>query len=91
MELENYTEILVDEAIKDFFRKNEDIAAVLTSTELIEIKAFALNQLPPHYVTSQMGYAFTKLEEVNIQTKVTVLKTVVMAVDKILNNRRTKE
>ncbi len=29
--------------------------------------------------------------EVNIQTKVTVLKTVVMAVDKILNNRRTKE
>lgn len=44
MELENYTEILVDEAIKDFLRKNEDIAMVLTSTELIEIKAFALNQ-----------------------------------------------
>lgn len=91
MELENYTEILVDEAIKDFLRKNEDIANVLTSEELIEIKAFALNQLQPHYVTSQKGYAFTKLEEVNIQTKVTVLKTVVMAVDKILNNRRTKE
>jgi len=91
MELENYTEILVDEAVKDFLNKNMDIASKLTSEELIQIKAFALNQLQPHYVTSQKGYAYTKLAEVNIQTKVTVLKTVIMAVDKIINNRRTKE
>lgn len=91
MELENYTEILVDEAIKDFLNKNHDIAEKLTNLEKVEIKAFALNQLPPHYITSQKGYAFTKLEEVNIQTKVTILKTVIMAVEKILNNRRTKE
>lgn len=91
MELENYTEILVDEAIKDFLKKNNDIAEIITSKELIEIKAYALNQLQPHYITSQLGYAYTKLEEVNIQTKVTVLKTVTLAVEKIINNRRTKE
>lgn len=91
MELENYTETLVDEAIKDFLNKNQDITEKLTSSEILEIKAYSLNQLPPHYTTSQKGYAYTKLEEISIQAKVTILKTVVMAVEKIINNRRTKE
>ena len=91
MELENYTEIMVDEAIKDYLDKNQEIMNSLNSDEIIEIKACALNQLPPHYVTTQKGYAITKLEEVNIQTKATVLKTVIIAVEKITNNRYIKE
>lgn len=91
MVLENYTEIMVDEAIKDYLSKNKDIQVKLSNDEVIEIKACALNQLPPHYVTTQKGYAITKLEEVNIQTKATVLKTVILAVEKITNNRYTKE
>lgn len=91
MVLENYTEIMVDEAIKDYLSKNKDVEVTLSDDEIIEIKACALNQLPPHYVTTQKGYAITKLEEVNIQTKATVLKTVIIAVEKITNNRYTKE
>lgn len=91
MELENYTETLVDEAIGDYMNKQKEIAEGLTDAELIEIKAFSLNQLQPHYITSQKGYAYTKLEEIDIQLKTNILKTVIMAVEKIINNRRTKE
>lgn len=88
MEFKNYTETLVEEALKDYFNKNTELMEKITKNELIEIKAYALNQLQPHYITSQKGYAITKLEEVNIQTKATVLKTVIMAVEQITNNKR---
>ena len=91
MVLENYTEIMVDEAIEDYLSKNQELKNSLNSDEIIEIKACALNQLPPHYVTTQKGYAITKLEEVNTQTKATILKTVIIAVEKITNNRYIKE
>mgnify|MGYP005614216977 FL=1 len=91
MILENYMEIMVDEAIKDYLDKNQEIMNSLNSDEIIEIKACALNQLPPHYVNKKKGYAITKLEEVNTQTKATVLKTVIIAVEKITNNRYIKE
>ena len=91
MILENYMEIMVDEAIKDYLDKNQEIMNSLNSDEIIEIKACALNQLPPHYKKKKKGYAITKLEEVNTQTKATVLKTVIIAVEKITNNRYIKE
>ena len=91
MVLENYTEIMVDEAIKDYLAKNQEIENSLNNDEIIEIKACALNQLPHHYIKTQKRYAITKLEEVNTQTKATVLKTVIIAVEKITNNRYIKE
>lgn len=91
MELKNYTETLVDEAIKDYLNKNEILAKELSKDDIEDIKAFSLNNLPPHYMRTQKGYAFTKLEEINIQSKTSVLKTVIQATEKIIKNRHTKE
>ena len=91
MVLENYTHQFNKQVAEDYLDKNQEIMNSLNSDEIIEIKACALNQLPPHYVTTQKGYAITKLEEVNTQTKATVLKTVIIAVEKITNNRYIKE
>lgn len=91
MELINYMEILVDEAMHDYFSKNPDLKASLSEDDLQDIKACSLNNLPTHYMRTQRGYAFTKLEEINIQSKASVLKTVIQATEKIMKNRHTKE
>lgn len=91
MDIKNYTETLVDEAIEEYLSKNEIVKNQLTEIDIQDIKAYSLNNLPPHYTRSQKGYAFTKLEEINIQTKASILKTVIQATEKIMNNRHTKE
>ena len=91
MELINYMEILVDEAIHDYFSKNPELKALLSEDDIQDIKACSLNSLPTHYMRTQRGYAFTKLEEINIQSKASVLKTVIQSSEKILKNRHAKE
>ena len=90
MKLINYTEILVDEAIKDYLSKNKEMKELLSEEDIQDIKAYSLNNLPPHYIRSQRGYAFTKLEEINIQSKASVLKTVVQGAEKVVKNRNNR-
>lgn len=90
MKLINYTEILVDEAINDYLGKNEELKEQLTEEDIEDIKAYSLNNLPPHYMRNQRGYAFTKLEEINIQSKTSILKTVIQGAEKVMKNRSNR-
>lgn len=85
--LENYTEKMVEDAIQKFLANNQEVAKHVTELDILDVMAYSLNKLPPHYTTSVKGLAYTKLGEINVQTKVTVLKTVTEGFEKVLQNR----
>ena len=85
--LENYTEKMVEDAIRKFLSNNEEVSEYITELDVLDVMAYSLNKLPPHYTTSVKGLAYTKLCEINVQAKVTVLKTVIEGFEKVLQNR----
>ncbi|MDN5304651.1 MAG: Late competence development protein ComFB [Fusobacteriaceae bacterium] len=85
--LENYMEVMVDEAVESFLNNNPDVRKNVSERDILDVKAYSLNKLPAHYITTLKGYTFTKLGEINIQTKVSILKVVVEAFEKVLSNR----
>lgn len=85
--LENYTEKMVEDAVNRFLANNKDVAEMINELDILDVMAYSLNKLPPHYTTSVKGLAYTKLSEIDVQTKVTVLKTVTEGFEKVLQNR----
>jgi hypothetical protein len=81
---------MVEDAISKFLSNNKEVAEMVQELDILDVMAYSLNKLPPHYTTSIKGLAYTKLGEINVQTKVTVLKTVTEGFEKVLQNR-TKE
>ncbi len=56
--------------------------------DLDDIKALALNQLKPHYVNTEMGELFTKLEELTTQAEVDVTNVLYRAIERVKNHPR---
>ncbi len=56
--------------------------------DLNDIKALALNQLKPHYVNSEKGELFTKLEELTTQAEVDVTNVLYHAIEKVKDHPR---
>lgn len=61
--LKNYTEIAVEEVFEEvlanFLKERTDMCTCPRCRE--DIKAFALNRLPPRYVATDRGEIFTKV------------------------------
>jgi len=53
-----------------------------------DVMAMALNQLPPKYVVTQKGAAFTKLQTLDLQFKTDVVREVLRAISKIAKSPR---
>lgn len=79
-------EILVEEALEEYIERNDKICKC--DKCLMDIKAYALNKLPPHYVVTEKGYIYNKIGEMKTQFKVDLLKTIVEATEIIENNKR---
>ena len=47
---------------------------------LADIKALALNHLTPHYVATEKGELFTKLDSVKVQSEVDVTRAIIEAI-----------
>jgi competence protein ComFB len=46
----------------------------------MDIKAIALNSLKPHYVVTQKGEMYSKLDEMNLQYETDILKALIDAI-----------
>lgn len=85
-QLKNYMEDLVEEVLRDYLNKRNDVCKC--NRCMLDMKAFTLNKLPPHYIVSDRGHLHWKLDEMRTQFTVDVLAVVIEAVEKINNNKR---
>jgi len=79
-------EHLVEETVENYLKDKEDICKCLRCK--MDIKAYALNKLPPHYIVSDRGYLHWEMDEMRTQFNVDVLKAVVEGVEKVSKNKR---
>ncbi len=56
-----------------------------------DIKSLALNNLKPHYVNSQRGLIFAKLNDLGYQFNTDIIRELVQAAEKVKNCPRCQE
>lgn len=86
MELQNYTEIMIDHLMESVLKNYDDICKC--DKCLLDIKAIALNSLPPRYVVSEKGELYKKVEELDTQIQVDVIRAITKAIEQVRNNKR---
>ncbi|MEQ6359053.1 late competence development ComFB family protein [Thermoanaerobacter thermohydrosulfuricus] len=85
MHLKNYMEDAVDQMMD---RVLKDLDVCKCDRCRMDIKALALNNLPPKYVVSEEGELYVKTNELVRQFEVDIIKAITMAAIKVNNNKR---
>jgi competence protein ComFB len=87
MELKNYMEIIVEEAVeKEWPMIKEDWAK--SKRCKLDVMALVLNRLPARYVVTDKGRIMTKIKETEVQFQADVLREVVKAIVQVRKNPR---
>jgi len=86
MKLVNYMEISVDHFMPNLLRAFPNICKC--DLCLMDIKAIALNNLKPHYVVTEKGNLYTKLDEMKLQYETDILKALIDAIAIVSKNPR---
>ncbi len=82
----NYMEEVIENLLPIVLEKYKT-EHICTCEKCIEdIKAFALNQLDPIYVTTKKGNLYAKLNEVNTQFNADVINEIINAIEIVKNN-----
>lgn len=74
----NYTEVLVDETIKDYWSQMDDVCKCRRC--FFDTKALSLNNLPPKYIVSDDGQVDEKVESFKEHNQVEIAKEVAKAI-----------
>jgi len=53
-----------------------------------DVRAFALNQLPAHYVVTKMGYVYTRLQSMNPQNQADVVTAIMKGIQLVKDRPR---
>lgn len=85
MHLKNYMEDAVEQMMD---RVLKDLDVCKCDRCRMDIKALALNNLPPKYVVSEEGELYVKTNELVRQFEVDIIKAITMAAIKVNNNKR---
>ncbi|MFA6940382.1 MAG: late competence development ComFB family protein [Clostridiaceae bacterium] len=86
MELQNYTEIMIDHLMEPVLKNYNDMCKC--DKCILDIKAIALNNLPPRYVVSEKGELYKKVEELDTQIQVDVIRAITKAIEQVKKNKR---
>lgn len=84
--LKNYMEIIVDIILPGVLEKYNNICKCERCIN--DIKALALNNLKPHYVATEKGQVYTKVNELEIQFRADTISALVSAIEKVSKNLR---
>lgn len=84
--LENYMEIAVEHILPHMLKAFPDICQCEHC--MLDVKAIALNQLKPHYIVSDMGEMYSKLDENRTQFEADVMKALVEAIIQVRSKPR---
>ncbi|SHK12464.1 late competence development ComFB family protein [Tepidibacter formicigenes] len=83
-ELRNYMEDIVGIYLGKVLQRYNKICKCEKC--ILDIKAIALNNLPPKYCVSEKGKVFTKINEMNSQFNVDIMNQLVKAVEIVSKN-----
>ena len=86
MILRNYMEEVVDRTIDEILAHRDDICKCERCK--LDIKALALNHLPPKYVVTDIGYIYTKVNELESQFKADITVAVTNAMKVVRKDPR---
>ncbi len=89
MLLRNYMEEVVNRTLEEILSPRDDVCKCERCK--LDIMALALNHLPPKYVVTDMGYIYTKVNELESQFKADVTVAVTNALKIIRKNPRHEE
>ncbi len=89
MLFKNYMEEAVDGTMEEILARRDDICKCERCR--MDIKALALNHLPPKYVVTDMGYVYTKVNELESQFKADITVAVTNAIKTVRKNPRHGE
>ncbi|MDI6740823.1 MAG: late competence development ComFB family protein [Candidatus Edwardsbacteria bacterium] len=84
--LTNYMEFIVKQELQAVLDTRPDVCQCRTCQ--LDIMAFALNQLPPHYVASEGGHIHTMVNISSPQLKTQVLVAIVNAINAVAKHPR---
>ena len=79
MQVTNFMERVVENKMNEILDKFPELCKC--SECLADIKALALNHLEPHYVATEKGELFTKLDSVKVQSEVDVTAAIIEAIE----------
>ncbi|SDY88990.1 late competence development ComFB family protein [Tindallia californiensis] len=86
MELKNHMEIVVDRMLKVFVEKDPNICTCENC--ILDVKAYALNHLPPQYFVTEKGEVYTKAKDLTIQFETDVTSVLVQGIEKVKKHPR---
>ncbi len=85
MELKNYMEIVVEDAVdKELTRMDEEWTKNPKSK--LDIMALILNRLPARYIVTDKGRIMTKITETEVQFQADILRELVKAIKLVKKN-----
>jgi len=78
MLLKNYMELAVDHVLPNLSKVFPNIC--FCESCLLDMKALALNNLKPHYIVTDKGELYTKVQEMSLQFETDVMKALIDAI-----------
>ncbi len=86
MELNNYMEFAVTEALERILASREDICKCEQCK--MDIVALVLNRLPARYLVTNKGRIMTKIKETEVQFQVDIIRELVIAIEIVRSRPR---
>lgn len=82
--IKNYMENIVDRLLPKILENYNDICKCPKCID--DIKAIALNNLPPKYISTERGLLYTKLNELSNKFNANVVKEIALAINIVSKN-----
>lgn len=79
MEFKNYMEVIVEKKMDEVLEQYPDCCTCDICRR--DIAVIALNNLHPRYVSTEKGKLFARIQEMNLQSEVEVLRQLMKAVE----------
>ncbi len=79
MDFKNYMEVLVEEKMDEVLDQYPDCCKCESCRR--DIAVIALNHLHPRYVSTEKGQIFARIQEMNMQSEIEVLRQLMEAVE----------
>ncbi len=86
MQLKNYMETAVDHILPNFIKAFPNTCTCETC--LLDIKAYALNNLEPQYVVTDEGELWSKIDEMYVQYEADIMKALIDAIKVVNESKR---
>ncbi len=81
MEVKNHMEYVVEKMLPQVLKMKPDVCSCERC--ISDMKAIALNNLPPKYVATEKGEVLTKANQLTVQFEADVIRALVEATEKV--------